>query len=402
MDKYFAWIISTELYYGLKKGGISPAYVIPAEMMHGHEGSLVRSGVWVVVRGRRDEVAGFIKPWRIERFTDTYYKGDYLLHANLTSSFRIGSPNADGSLFFAEAFNSFPMGINEIDAESKLRIFDFVRSKVQRKFTPPPTSSIKDIVLENAPKRRASLAKIAINRIVRNYSLDTIWCTGSVNKLGPFANFAHALISDRFGPLVAAECLSYLRTYDPLNILLETKDRTSEPENHSSEIRRIVDTEFTEIDPESIYAREFVDSDHIVDLEAALAKTETAEKFHQDMLRDITTYMISRGIIPYETRSVDLMIRWAGRINIYEIKSTNEVNLFAQSAKGSFQLAYYCEAMKDDYDSLNPVLIIRKTHDEGSEKMCINVLRKLGIACLIYDPSCEWPNRIAGLFEDRQ
>jgi hypothetical protein len=116
-------------------------------------GPLVRSGLWLVVRGRRDELAGFIKPWRIERFTDAYYTGDYLLHANLTSSFRIRSSNADGDLYLDDAFDSFPMGINEIDAESNPRIFDFVRTIVQRKFTPPPTSLIKDITFENVPKR---------------------------------------------------------------------------------------------------------------------------------------------------------------------------------------------------------------------------------------------------------
>jgi hypothetical protein len=40
MDKYFTRIISSELYSGLKKGGISPTYVIPADMMAGHEGAL--------------------------------------------------------------------------------------------------------------------------------------------------------------------------------------------------------------------------------------------------------------------------------------------------------------------------------------------------------------------------
>jgi hypothetical protein len=84
------------------------------------------------------------------------------------------------------------------------------------------------------------------------------------------------------------------------------------------------------------------------------------------------------------------------------IKSTNEANLLAQSAKGSFQLAYYCESMKDDYDHLDQALIIHKTHDDASQEMCANVLGRLGVRCLIYDPSYEWPNRIKGLFDNGQ
>jgi hypothetical protein len=271
---------------------------------------------------------------------------------------------------------------------------------IQIKFTQPPAFSIGGLDLEIVPKRRDTLAKIAIYGIIRNYSLDKIWADASPTKLGPFANFAHSLINHRFGASVAAECLVYLREHDPLTALLQPKDRPLASESDRFAIDRMVDLEFAEIDPKSIYAREFVASGHVIDLEAALAKTETSEKLHQDMLRDIAEYLISKGVTPYETRSVDLMTRSAGRMNIFEIKSTNIGNLFAQSSKGSFQLACYCEAMKDDYDHLRPILIIHKTNDNASEKMCINILERLGISCLIYDPSHDWPNRIPNLFCD--
>jgi hypothetical protein len=399
MNKYFAWIISNQLYGSLEKGGISQTYVIPGEMMRGYERVLVGSGVWLIVRGVQDEVAGFIKPRWIERFKDAYYNGDYLLHANFRSSFRIGSSSGSAGLLHVPGFEYLPLGINEIATESSLRIFSLARSIVQIKFTPPSLIPIQYPDLDNIPKRRESLAKIAINSITQNYSLGNTWAAGPPMKLSPFANFAYALIKDRFGSVTADECLAYLRAYDPLNDVLQSEDGLSTFRMPVSVNERMVDLEFTRIDPRSVYAREFIASDRIVDLEAALAKTGMAEKLHQDMLRDIAEFMLSTGITPYETRSIDLIVRLEGRMNIYEIKSTNEANLFTQSAKGSFQLACYCEAMKNDYDYLRPVLIIRKTHDGDSEEMCVNALRRLGITCLIYDYTQEWPYKVKNLLK---
>src|SRR5258708_3902984 len=109
MDNYFVWIIPADLYNDFKRDGVSPTYVVPANMMGGRERRLVRSGLWLVVRGRRDEVAAFIKPRKIEKFTDAYYNGDYLLHANLSSSFRIGSPGDNVAPALVGAFDSLPL-----------------------------------------------------------------------------------------------------------------------------------------------------------------------------------------------------------------------------------------------------------------------------------------------------
>ena len=59
-----------------------------------------------------------------------------------------------------------------------------------------------------------------------------------------------------------------------------------------------VDIVFSEIEPGKIYAREFVSTDSkLRNLEDVLKKTERAEKIHQAMLKDISEYLITNGIM---------------------------------------------------------------------------------------------------------
>ena len=69
----------------------------------------------------------------------------------------------------------------------------------------------------------------------------------------------------------------------------------------------------------------------------------------------------------------------------------------AQSSKGAFQLAYYAEALKAEYENLTTILIIHKTDNEDAEKACMAALTRLGITCLIYNPTIAWPNRVINL-----
>jgi hypothetical protein len=400
MDKYIVWIISADHNYALKKPGISATYIIPSEMMRGKERSLVHSGTWLVIRGKRDNLSGYIRPSRIERFTDDYHKGDYLLHVNLTSSFRINSTNNPSCDSFSEEFKPFPTGISEIDDRLHTRLSNFSLSLIQIKFNPPSRSSISQMKLGSISKRKEGLAKSALSSVIQNFSLENIWGSGLGTKLNPFANFAHSLLADRFNTAIATECVVYLQAFDPLNALKESNEQQALTESISSTTERTVDIEFTEIEPESIYAREFIASDRVFNLEDALAKTEIAEKLHQDMLRDVSTYLKSRGIVPYETSSIDLMIREGDHLKIYEIKSTTEDNIVAQSARGSFQLAYYGEALLKEYGAIRSTLIIHKISNSDIEDICIRTLRRLSINCVIYDPSCDWPNRVVGLVED--
>jgi len=159
-----------------------------------------------------------------------------------------------------------------------------------------------------------------------------------------------------------------------------------------------VDTEFTEIEPGKIFAREFVSSDSkLRDIEEAIKKTEHAEKIHQSMLKDISEYLITNGIKPYESSSIDLLYKAQGKLVVFEIKSANVENILSQSSKGAFQLACYLNELSKDYENLNAKLVLHVTECPEIQKYAVEVLQRLGIDVFFYDPSKSWPNRIQGL-----
>lgn len=159
-----------------------------------------------------------------------------------------------------------------------------------------------------------------------------------------------------------------------------------------------VDTEFSEIEPGKIFAREFVSIDSkLGNLEEALKKTEHAEKIHQAMLKDISEFLIANGITPYESNSIDLLYKSRDKLNVFEIKSSNVDNILSQSSKGAFQLACYLNELSKDYDNLNSRLVLHVTESPELQKYAVEALLRLGIEVLFYDPSRSWPNRIQGL-----
>ena len=133
-----------------------------------------------------------------------------------------------------------------------------------------------------------------------------------------------------------------------------------------------------------------------------MSKTEAAEKLHQDMLRDISAYLKERGLHPYESTSVDLMIIYNDKTRIFELKSATRDNMVSQVAMGAFQISCYKNAMNEDFNSIIASLIIQKINDYEPEKFVQKALNSMGVGFLIYDPAKPWPDRVDGLFIDQE
>ncbi len=190
-----------------------------------------------------------------------------------------------------------------------------------------------------------------------------------------------------------------LMLFDPVSVIFAEE----EPAAEKRELDRdhnvpCVDTEFSEIEPGKIHAREFVSTDSkLRDMEVGLKKTERAEKIHQAMLKDISEYLIRNGIRPYESGSIDLLYSSSGRLNVFEIKSANVDNILSQSSKGAFQLACYLNELSRDYHNLSARLVLHQTHSPQLQNYAVDALLRLGVEVLFYDPVKAWPNRIKGL-----
>jgi len=396
MPRNFIWIIDGGGRLGLKPNGISTSYIIAAQNSHGYEKHLADGHIWLISREKHDILTALLKVKRIERFIEGYYKDDFLIHINTLSSFRVSSNSQDSSAPEIELLKDFDIGIHEISFDLDESLSQQLIKNIQVKLTRPPIQNFSRFFSGKLRKSDLRLAKMAIETVTQNFNLDHIWASGIGEKLGPYGNFAEAFIKSYTGS-ISKECITNLKLLDPINLLKKPIEKITEAPSLELFKSQQVDIDFTPIDISTIYARQFVASVGGLDMQAALAKTELAEQLHQDMLRDICSFLDLQKIIPFETNSIDLMFEKDG-LKFFEIKSTTNDNIFAQCAKGAFQLAYYNEVLKDEYESISFALIIHKIENLAMEASCISALKGLNITCLLYDPSNSWPSRLENFF----
>jgi hypothetical protein len=397
----FVWIVPSEKQSSLGNGGISPSYIIPHGQMNGQEGRLRGGRLWFVLRGTEDRCIAVASIKKVERFREGYYANDFLVFCDITASFRITSSFDEARPYALPDFRDQPAGLHAAAAGAVERLKGFVSKAVHVKLAAPAAAdaTLRRVKLEILPKKGKGLARAALSQVTQALPLDQIWASGAGDKFGPFSNFASRLLFLHGHD--AAQTASFLRTNDPVLLLVQVGGNlaASKPENSAQAVEKSIDLDFTEIDPDTIYAREFVLSEGFLpDLDNALSKTEAAEKLHQDMLRDISSYLKRNGVLPYESGSVDLMITLNDQTRIFEIKSSSIVNIVAQAAKGAFQIACYVNAMVADYQPLSAVLILHKIEDKNLEKFIYEALDRLCVAHLTYDSMKEWPERVVGLY----
>jgi hypothetical protein len=399
MGNSFVWIISQNAQNSLIRRGVSPYYIIPKEVLNENHGDIVQSTLWIVTRGHNDTVTACLRPKTIESFTEGIHEGDYLITVEVNDSFKVVNLDGNWNAYKTHLFVEYQPGITRIPNEVEKELETLIKERIQTKIQDPPKSIRKWPFDSERNKNLRFWAKIAVNEILKNYSLDETWGSKFGIILPPFANFAHALLKERFDRTRADESLQFLKEFDPLyqfnNAVYQTSSEMQEKEKWASQN---VNLDFVPIDPEMIYARKFIMSKvPLTQMEASLAKTEMAEQLHQEMLRDISTYLIRKNIIPFQSDSIDLMFEFSDETYLIEIKSTNRGNLIAQCAKGVFQLAYYGDAFRSEISSPTLKLVIHKTENVDQEETCIRVINRLATEVLIYNPSKEWPDRLPGL-----
>lgn len=394
----FVWIVPSERLSSLGSNGISSNYIIPHGQMNAQEGRLCRKRLWIVLRGGEDRCVAVASIKAVERFREGYHESDFLVSCDTTMSFRISTSFEGARSYGLDDFRDHGLGIHEAPEKAVNKLKGAVSRTVQVKLVPPAETALKRANFDALPKGRTGLAKAALSQITQALPLDQVWASGIGDKLGPFSNFASRLLT--LHGYDAKEAASFLKANDPVYLCLNPTDEAviSESELSARMIEKCVDLDFTEIDPETIYAREFILSEGFLpDLESALSKTEAAEKLHQDMLRDISSYLKENGVYPYESSSIDLMIALKDQNRIFEIKSSTSANIVAQAAKGAFQVACYVNAMSSDYEPLDAAIILHSIEDTNLENFVHNALARMNVKYLTYDPRKKWPDRVAGL-----
>jgi hypothetical protein len=394
----FIWILDAEKSNSFGHSGVSGTYILPKEDLITPPETLAGKRMWVLFRGTEDRLILSLQIKQIEQIIQGYYRQDYVLGVELLTSFRLVANFSEAVKYRSEYTRDLKPGIHQIELATSQEFVHLITQNVQVQLTNPNARSIANLDFDILPRSSDLLAKSAIRLIVSNLNLNQVWAAGTGQKLGAFANFAHALIAKKANQQQLGDAAFQLQALDPLLGLItsETKDMVKTKVSRKRSPK--VDAEFTEIQPDNIYTRKFIAAgDTLIDIEAALKKTEHAEQIHQDMLKDIAEYLISKGIVPYESGSIDLMYQSGNKLRVYEIKSATAKNILAQSAKGSFQLACYINELLESYDTPSPFLILQKIGYSELEQYVTQVLKWCAIPVLYYDLEKSWPERVEGL-----
>lgn len=393
------WVLDKEKGSSFGSSGVAGSYILPKNDVALESRSLAGRRLWVVLRGHEDRLFLLVKIKKVERITDGYYSGDYLISPAINESVKLVSGFAGAAKYSILGTRYLKLGVSDLPLSISASFCALVKSSVQTRLFPPDKRLLSQIDFPLIPNNNRCLAQSALRSVVSCLTLEQVWAGANGVKLGAFSNYAYALLFEKNGVEPTCEIVQALKAFDPISVIF-TNDKPR-PENGTSANNPkppCVDTEFSEIEPGKIYAREFVsiDSKHR-DLEEALNKTEHAEKLHQAMLKDISEFLINKGVTPYESASIDLIYRAAEKLNVFEIKSANADNVLSQAAKGAFQLACYLNELSRDYDTLVARLVLHITASPERLNYATEALSRLGLDVLVYDPSKPWPSRVQGL-----
>lgn len=403
----FVWILDAQLFPFIKgNGGVSASYVLPKAQAPANIEALAGATLWVVMRdGDGDFLFARLYVKMIEQFEDGYNKDDFLLTVNQAKSCRI-VPDTDWSeeLPVTETRTS-GKGIFEPQQEIADALGVRLRTGISINFRKPSEALLGRIVSPSTEHDEIDVAERWISAVSSQFSLKEIWGT-KTPSLAPFAHFAYLGIEKFYGHEKALSFVRALNSLDPTSV--EPNPREKRPSDRASPVKGLVDTNLVPIDVNTLYARKFVAQETTaIDMKEVLEKVERAEKRHQDMLRDISSHLISLGYVPLQSSSIDLSVETEKGMIVCELKSSTPDNAFSQSAKGSFQLFCYRAAFAEKGKNIsNIVLVLEKAVDAPLEKYINSVLSQVGIITLFYDATKEWPDKLLGLAsllkEDKQ
>lgn len=393
------WVLTSEKGASFGDYGVSGSYILPKSDANFELEFSAGRRLWIVLRGHEDRLLLAIKIKKVERIVEGYHYGDYWISPDTTNSVKFNSDYLRAVRYATTATRAYALGVTELLQETSDLLALLVRGSIQTKLLPPDQSRLSQIHFDLLPSNDRRLAKSALRAIVTHLTLEQVWVNGSGDRLGAFSNFARALLAKQIGIPLTPGIVDYLKNFDPAEMIFSEERHAKVREESSGGYNApCVDTEFSEIEPKKIYAREYVSSDSTLrGFEGAIKKTEHAERVHQEMLRDISEYLITKGITPYESSSIDLLYMSNQKLCVFEIKSSNAENILSQSSKGAFQLACYLNELSKDYPDLDGRLVLHVTESPKLQNYIAEVLLRFGIKVLFYDPGRNWPYRIVDL-----
>jgi len=405
LSKNFAWVIDSQLLpFAGGNGGISPQYVLPRALAPDPVSSLAGSRIWMVAKSR-DGLFAFANIFvqQVDEFEEGYSAGDYLITSDIWKSFRVFSTLRDAEKYRLDGIGGTGGSLLELSDENNAVIAKRVMDTIPKSFSEPSALTIDKVKAPHVRKgAKLTYARDQLAKVIASIPVaDTYFFKGRP-ELPPFANLAYHRISKDIGKQYADEALETLKELDPIPAFVTPSSPVAAATSGEATPAHVpaIDLNLQAIDPNNIYARKFIAKAGFVDTTAKMLKTESAEKEHQEMLRDIAAFLLSSGHVPLQSSSIDLLVETTGGDNLFEIKSANAINIIHQAAKGVFQLISYAIALEEEGRTVKSnAMILGCSGNAELNAFVDSVVTKAGLRCLFYKRNEEWPKRVPGLLQ---
>lgn len=361
---------------------------------------LIGRRIWLVANmgPDRDYLYGHLVVDEISIIEEGVNRGHFILSTARLLSFRILPHDRDHFHRWQLPQTLSLVGISEIADSTQNLFIDIIFRNEIRSFNPPNPTKIRSVKIPKSSSPRF-LGRELYCSILSQFALGDLERWGKNTEWSPFAVLAVLKCQDM--GILGASVNEVLRLD---TFLLSCIGTTTEillptPSAFFSDTP-IVDTMLTSLEPDNIVARRFLRPSNCDKNIQSLSRLQAAELRHQEILRDIASFLVSNSIQIFMSRSLDIALWLRDGLFLGEIKSATPANFVSQAEHGIIQLLKYEMAFEDDGFPVGvKALIVEAAASEATVDYMRKLARKGGVKIFIYDGMVSWPNRVIGILE---
>lgn len=400
IGRSFAWIIPVDDGFPFSpSGGVSGDYVIPSRIVDRPLSDFHNAELNIVLRRANENfIFARIHAAEVVRFAEA---DDYKVSVDVLGSIRCFRDLSDGGMGLfrvPEPFGIKAGGLSSLEPEEDALLCETIRKGFQRSFR--PYSEQDYLRLDGVNLKHPKIGIIArdlVAAVKRNFALSELHGGIRPEVANPMVN-------------LIANYLKCRGWTGPMDSIMQEVGRLSEvaapliAKMNGDLTVPAVDLDFSDVEASSVLIRSFHAQSMLsrTDRADSVAKTENAERRHQEMLIDIACRMRQSGIDPKQTTSIDLLFEsdQQGGIQIFEIKSATPENVLSQVSKGVMQLLVYSYELGVSGRTVSrQSLILERVCGFEFEEKIKRILARVSIDVLFYDRDAPWPMRVDGLLK---
>ena len=342
----------------------SVEWLVSQKDIHVPLGDINGFSVWLV-KSEQDKffLFGHIQAIKVTKNSNDVHDDLCILYANRCASFRI-LPKGGSTANWGVSNLNKKIGINLATEQEVQGFFGVIKRnkniRISKKF---PEISSKISKTESS----YGFARKIYGEVLANNSLGNL--VYSINGKSPFGEIALHWAS-QVGNLSEDLKQQILRLDGIVLGVLEGRKAPRKTDNVPFHKFHKIDVDLVEVNPSTISSRLFVQysSDACINREL-LQKTEDAEHRHQSILKHVANAILSLGLSPMKSYSVDLAVQTEKRLFIFEIKSTTPENYEKQAKKSFIQVLEYKMAFETSgHKNISPIAVIENADGNASIK----------------------------------